>query len=147
MIETSPDQSGNITEVGFAVVQKQLRRLGVSDITANVTNGFIDMAVSDGEVEPAIEVQIEERTAKSQAVSGSDADTGLRRNVFEFFPVQAIQADHLVVEVRNADTGISGIVEVGDVDTHPCARFPIGAEGDACLHRGIFEGSIALIAV
>ena len=48
------------------VVQKKMRRLRVSDIAANIAHGFVDVAVGDGEIEPAIEIDIEERAAEAR---------------------------------------------------------------------------------
>ena len=58
LIEASADFRGDLAEISLAAVQEQLRRLGVSHIAANVANSFVDVSVGNGEVEPAVEIDI-----------------------------------------------------------------------------------------
>src|SRR5258707_819852 len=83
LIELSANFRRDIAKTSLFSIQKKLGRLGIAHIAANVANCLIDMPVGDGKVEPAIQVDIQKRTTKSQAVSGRDSHSGLRRNVFE----------------------------------------------------------------
>ena len=74
-VELSASLGRDIAENSLAAVEKQLRRLCVSDIAANVANGLVDVSIGNGEVEPAVEVDIEKRAAEAEAVSGCDTDS------------------------------------------------------------------------
>src|SRR5580765_7817516 len=94
---------GNLAEDPLAAVEEELWRLSVSDIAANVANSLVDVSVGNGEVEPAVEVDVEKRAAEAEAVSGGNAHPRLRRDVFETLAAQAIEADHLIVEIGDSD--------------------------------------------
>src|SRR5947209_8920033 len=71
----------------------------------------------------------------------------MRSNIFEGFATKPIQADHLVVEIRDGYPGETGIVEISDVDPHPCPRLAFAAEGETSLHGCIFESAIPLVTI
>src|SRR5262249_48936872 len=136
-----------IAKIRMPAVEKKLRRLCVSDVAADVADGLVDVSVGDSEIEPAIKIHIEERTTESEAVSGGDADPGLRRYVFETLSTQAIQPDHLIVKVRDANTRDTGVLEIGDIDSHAGTGLSFAAEGNSGFDRDILKGAIVLIAV
>src|SRR5437899_1259734 len=146
-VEAFTGLCGDLTEGPLAAVEEELRRLGVSDIAANVANRFVDVSVGNREIQPAVEVDIEEGAAESEAVAGSDADSGLRGNVFKTLSAETIQTDHLIVEISDSDTGCAGVVEIGDIDSHTGARFAFAAEGDASLDGSLFESAVMLVAI
>ena len=63
-VEVGAGLRGNVAEDPLAAVQKELWRLRVSDIAANVANSFVDVSVGDREVEPAIEIDVEKEQPK-----------------------------------------------------------------------------------
>lgn len=66
--ETSSCRSRDILKFSAAAIQEKLRRLRVTDVPANVSNGFVDVAVRDRQVEISIEIDIQEETAESQSI-------------------------------------------------------------------------------
>src|SRR5271166_1718927 len=147
LVEVSSSLGGNIVKAPLPIVEEKLCWLCVSHIAANVADGFVDVPVGDGKVEPAVEVNVEKGTAEPETVSGGDSDSGLRSDIFETLPARAIESDHLVVKVRDCYTGGAGVVEIGDVNAHSRARFSFAAESEPGLDGGIFEGAIALVAI
>src|SRR4029077_6501364 len=146
-VEAVAGLCGNLTEYPLAAVEEELRRLGVSDIAPNVANRFVDMSVGNREIQPAVEVDIEEGAAESETVTRGNADSGLRGNVFETLPAETIQADHLIVEISDGDARCAGVVEIGDVDSHAGARFAFTAARDSCLDCSIFETAYLIDAI
>src|SRR6266446_3884017 len=63
--ETASNLAGNVAEFSAARIQKKLGWLRVADVAADVSNGFINVAVGDGEVKSAIEVDVEEHAAEA----------------------------------------------------------------------------------
>ena len=61
----------DIVEPAVAVVQKQVRRLRVTDLAANVAHGLVDVPVDREQVEPSVQIDIEEQAAEAQAVARS----------------------------------------------------------------------------
>jgi len=98
--ETTTNLAGNVAEYSAARIQKNLGRLRVSDVAADVADGFINMTVGDGEVQSAVEIDVEENAAKSESVPGGRADAGGNGYVVEnSWRCGAIEADHFVVEI------------------------------------------------
>ena len=56
-------------ETVLAVIVKQVRWLRVAHISANVADGLIDVAIHRGQVEAAVEVDIEENAAETEALA------------------------------------------------------------------------------
>jgi hypothetical protein len=67
-------------------IQKQVRRLRVAGVAANLADGLVDVAVDRGQVEPAIEIDIEERAAEAEAVARGLAHAGLHGDIGEYTP-------------------------------------------------------------
>src|SRR4029077_14884678 len=104
-------------------------------------------SVSNREIQPAVEVDIEEGATESEAVARRNPDSGLRGNVFEALSAETIQADHLIIEISDGDARRAGVVEIGDIDAHAGARFAFTAESDSCLDCSIFESAVVLVAI
>src|SRR5258708_1018311 len=93
----------HIAERSLSAVQKQLRWLCVANISPNVANGLVDMSVSDGQIQVAVEIHIEERATKAQAVLGRQADARRSRYLLiRAFFLCAVKSDHLVIKVCDA---------------------------------------------
>src|SRR5258705_13762331 len=61
---------GHVAKRSLALIKKQLRRLSVSNVPANVPHSFINVAIRDREVERTIEIEIREHTAEAEHVLG-----------------------------------------------------------------------------
>src|SRR5260370_6500649 len=96
LLESSPNVRGDIAKLSLAIVEKQKRRLSVAHVAANVAHGFVDMAVGDCEIEPAVEIGIEKNTAKTKTVPGGQTHSRLRRNVFVGFSRELVYARHFL---------------------------------------------------
>src|SRR5437899_12089914 len=81
-VEAFTGLCGDLTEGPLAAVAEEVRRLSVSAIAANVANRFVDVSVGNREIQPAVEVDMEEGAAESEAVARSDTDSGLGGTVF-----------------------------------------------------------------
>src|ERR1700722_1244199 len=147
LIESSAGFGGDPAKDASPPVQKKLRRLGIPDVAPNIAHGFINVAVRDCEVEPAIQVNVKKRAAKAQAISRGHAHSGLRRDILETPAVGAIESDHFIIEVGNGDSGHAVILEIGGVDPHAGASLAFAAEGESGFYCRVFEGAIVLVAV
>src|ERR1700737_4546890 len=58
----------DILEFPSAQIQEELRRLGVAHVAVNVANSFLDVSVSDRQIEEAVEVYIEKCAAEAQCI-------------------------------------------------------------------------------
>ena len=69
-----PGLRGDVAEIALAVVEKQVRRLRVTDVAANVADRLVDVAVHRDQIEAAVQVDIEERASEAEAVARSLPD-------------------------------------------------------------------------
>src|SRR5437588_10463925 len=60
LIEGAAEIRSDVAKFSVGLIQKKLWRLGIADIAANIADGFVNVAVGDGEVEPAVQIGIEE---------------------------------------------------------------------------------------
>src|SRR6266851_3032156 len=122
--------------------------LGVTDVAANVANGIVDVAVGNNQIQAAVQIEIGETAAEAQSYFGRSADPGRERHVIELSGGRrTVQSNHFIVEVGDGDSGAARIFEVADIDAHACAGLSVGAESEACFNGGIFEFSVAQIAI
>ena len=101
------------------------------------------MAVGYGKIEPAVEIGIEKNTSEPQTILGSQAHSGLRRNIFVGFAPELVQACHFIVEVRDGHAGTAGVCEIRNVHAHAGSRLALAAEGQSSLDSGISKSSVA----
>src|SRR6185437_13151811 len=71
----------HIMKAPLAVVQKQLRRLRVAHIAANIAHGLVNVPVGDNQVQGAVEVHVREQATEAQRVSGRNPYPRLQGNV------------------------------------------------------------------
>src|SRR5262249_25949554 len=119
----------DVAKSSFALIQKQLRGLSVSDIPADVSHGLVDVPVGKREVESSVEVEIGEDTSEAQHAFRGIADASRDGNVI----IGALAAGpkqpcHFVVEVSNCDALHPAVGEVTGVNTHSSASFAVNAE-------------------
>jgi len=113
-----------------------------------VADSLIDVAVSNDEVERAVEIHVGKHTSEAQHRSGRDSHAGGDGDVFVgSLSRGTIETYHLVIEVGNGDSGHARVAEVPSVHAHAGARLSIGAKGNASLHTHFFEGAIAVVAI
>ncbi len=109
---------------------------------------IVDVAVGNDQIEAAVEIEIGKAAAEAQSCFGRSADPGRERHVIELSGGRrTVQSNHFIVEVGDGDSGSARIFEVADIDAHACAGFSVGAESEACFDGGIFEFSVAQIAI
>ena len=73
-IETATRFSSDLSKISLSRVEEQLGRLGVTDIAADVADGFVNVAVGDDQIQRAIEVEIGKDAAETQSRERGDAD-------------------------------------------------------------------------
>ena len=120
----------------------------MADVAADVPHRVVDVPVGDDEIDRAVEVHVREDAAEPQRVSRRGADARAHR----FVLVQAasqrpIEADHLVVEIRDREARSPGTIDVRCVDAHSGARLAVGAEGHTGLDRDVLERAVPLVAI
>src|SRR5258708_4514099 len=145
--EAAAEFGGNFEKFGVALIQEELRGLGVAYIAADVANGVVNVAVGDCEIETAVEVGVEEDAAEAEGVARGGAEACLHGDIVEGFSIGAIEAEHFVVEIGYDDAGFAGVVEIGAIDAHAGAGFAFIAEGEAHFDGDILEFAVAEIAI
>src|SRR5260221_2492263 len=139
---------GNILKFSFAEIQKNMGRLGVADIAANVTDSVVDVAVGDDEVQAAIEIEVGKAATEAQSGFGRITNASRDRDVVKLpGGWGTIKADHFVVEIGDGDSGTAGIFKVSDIDAHTCTGFAVGTERESGFDGCVFEFSVAKIAI
>jgi len=95
-----------IAECSVASIEKQLRRLGVTYIAADVPNSVVDVSVGYDQIESAVEVQVGKHTPEAQHRLGWKSDPGANRHVVvDALPLGTIQSEHFIVEVGDGNPG------------------------------------------
>src|SRR6266478_3839108 len=142
--EAATDIRSDVAEFPAAFVQKKLRRLRVADVAVNVAHGLFDVPVGDEQVQSAVKVHVEEGATETESALRRQANAGGEGNVVVASRAYgAIQANHLIVEIGDGDSGLAGIFEVGHVHAHTGARLTFGAEGQARFHCDVLEFALA----
>ena len=128
-------------------IQKKLRRLRVADIAANIAHGFVDVPVGDGEVEPAIEIDVEERAAEAQAISRCDAHAGLRRDIFEALAAPRYRPIISLSKFVIATPGMPELSKSATSTPIPARALPSLLKASPASTADVLECSVALVAV
>ena len=125
-----------------------MRRLGVGDGRLHPVDVVLDVSVRDENVEPAVEIVIEEEAAEGEGEEARCADAGGRRVVDEQVPpLVVVQRQHLVREIADQQALPAAAVVVGRVDPHRAPRLPLLTEGDARRLADLLERAIVLVPV
>ena len=132
---------------GAARVPEETCRLRVLLAGLHFVDLVFDVAVGRQQIEPAIEIVVEEQHAKRQRAARRRADAGHDRLVrkLERRLLGHVQRRHLVGEVADRDAERSVVAEVGRVDSHRAAAVAVGIERDAGGGADFREGPVALV--
>ena len=68
--EPSADSRSYIAEHAVSVIQKKMRRLSIAMIPRDTADRVVDMPVHCGQVEPPVEIDIEECATEAESVAG-----------------------------------------------------------------------------
>src|ERR1700693_5895085 len=101
LIESSSYFRGNITKFSLTQVLEELRRLRITNIPANVANCFVNVPISDRDIEEPVQVRIEEDATKPQSVSRRVAKPSLHRDIVIALGACSIESDHLIIKIRD----------------------------------------------
>src|SRR5437879_1673866 len=96
-----------------------MSRLPMPTVTvgSDVAHGLIDVSIHHQQIEQAIEIGIEKETAESQAALRKPANIGAWRLVdIDAALGAAVEAQHLVVEIRHHETRDAGVVIIGHIE-------------------------------
>src|SRR6185437_956567 len=58
----------HVPEFSAAFIQEKLRRLRITDVAVNISHSFVDVPICHGQVQPAVQVNVEKSAAKPQRV-------------------------------------------------------------------------------
>ena len=144
-----PAARRDVAKRAVALIEKQMRRLRVADVSADVPHGLVDVPVGDDADRGRRRDRRRRTRSRTRASSATRAPTpALQRHVFEQpAALRPIQADHLVVEVRDRESRRAGVVEVAGVDAHAGARFAFRAERQPRFDGDVLERAVAQVAI
>src|SRR5215831_8648096 len=119
--------------------------LAVCNSLLDSFNITVQMAISDKDVRPAVEVIVEEKTCEAQRKQRGASD----RRAWGFVYKQAvtlvvIKRHHLVRKITDNDAGPAGAIVVRGVNSHSGARHSIFAEGNTRGYCLLGEGPVAV---
>ncbi len=135
-------------EALVAGVAEQVRRLRVAHARLHGLDVVGHVPVGGEDVEPAVEVVVEEERREAEAQEGGLADGRGGRVVDEEpRPFVVVERHHLVREVAHHDAGAARAVVVGGIGPHSGAGHAGLAEGHARGHAHVREGPLAPVAV
>jgi hypothetical protein len=146
--EIAAELRRDVLEAAVAEVPEQVRRLGVGDLRLHAVD-VVGHVPADGEqVEPAVEVEVEEERREGQRQQRGLAERRRRRVVHEE-PVAlvVVEREHLVREVADHDARAPGAVEVRGIHAHPGARHAGLGERHARRHADVLEAPVAEVLV
>ena len=78
--KVAPKFRGDIAEAAAALVEEEVRILGIAGVGTHVSHGGVDMPVDDAEIQPAVEVRVEKGAAEAQAIARGGGDPGRLEN-------------------------------------------------------------------
>src|SRR6266851_2210404 len=146
--ESAASALSHISKLSAASVQEELWRLRVSGVPPNASNGLINVAIDDRQVQKTVEVHVKKHAAEPEAISRRSSDSGGDGGIVEKSrSIRAIESDHLVVKVGDGYSGLAGAFEIPDVHTHAGACFSFCAESQASLHSDILELAVVQVAI
>ncbi|MFM1942444.1 MAG: hypothetical protein RI897_1426 [Verrucomicrobiota bacterium] len=133
---------------GAVGVPEELGGLGVVLVGGDLFDIGFDVAVGGEEVEPAIEVVVEEEDAEREGHLAGGADALGEGFVGEEggLVFGDVDGGHFVGEVTDGDAEGVVLVEVGGIDAHGAAGSAEGIERDTGGGADIAEGAVLLVA-
>src|SRR5437764_5919887 len=125
-----------------------MRRHRVFYVGLHALNVGIDVAIGNENVGPAVQIVVEEKTAKAESEQGSAADFRARGFVDEeSFPFVVVEREHLVREIGDQEARKAGVIVVGGVHTHTGAGHAVFTESDSRDDGFFGEGAVAIVAI
>ncbi len=125
-----------------------MRRLRVGDRRLHTIDVVLDVAVGHEDVQPAVQVEVEEEAAEGEGQEARLSDAGHRRVVDEqAASLVVVQGEHLVGEVADHQAVAPAAVIVGGVDAHGAPRLSLLAEGDAGRLADLLERTVVPVVV
>src|ERR1700751_109304 len=125
-----------------------MRGLGIADALLNFLELVLNVTIGHQDVRPAVVVVVEKETAESKRNQRSVTD--FRAGSFideQAVALIVIEREHLVGKIGDDDTGMTGAVVIGGIDTHSSPGHAIFAESDARRNAALFKGSVLFIQV
>lgn len=131
-----------------ALIPEKLGGLAVVLMGLVFLNIGIEMSVGGKDIEPSVEIAIEEKEAKLEQVAacGADAGGGGFVSEMEWITLGDIKPVHFIGEVSDRDGKGVVVPESGGIDAHRTASGAEGIEGDARAGADFLEGSVAVVA-
>ena len=105
-----------------------------------------DMAVRGEDVQPAVEIGVEEEAAEGERQERRAAERGAGRLVEEQPALVVEQCHHLVREVADHEAGKARVVVVGGVHAHAGTRHPRLTISDAGDDADVLEAAVPPVA-
>ena len=148
--EVSSGFRWNDLEAGCLIrplIPEQLPRLTILLARLDLADLLFEVSIGLEEIEPTIEVVVEEEQAKGEQWSSRGPDALEDGLVGEELPVADVEARHLIGEVADADPHQFIVAIVGGVDAHRSGRLTSIVVGDTELRPHLLEGAIAQISI
>ena len=146
--ECFPQRGSHPTKFPLAQVAEQMWRLGIIDMFLHPVYCVFDMPIYHEGVKPAIQVIVEEKTAKAESKQTGAPQLGAGSFVHkqsDAFVV--VESEHFVREVADEDARVTRAVIVGSVHTHTGPNNARLTKCDAGHGAFLREGSIAVVTV
>ena len=102
--EATAGQGSHVPKDASPAVQKEVGRLGITGVAANLSDGLVNVTVDGHQVEPAVQIDVQEGAPEAQAVARSLAHAGADCAIgVDSGTGRAVERHHFVVEVGDGD--------------------------------------------
>ena len=125
-----------------------MRRLRVGDAFLHALDLLFDVTVGHEDVEPAVQIVVEEKASEAEREQTRAAHLRARRFVHEqSIAFVVVESQHLIREVADEHAGAAGTVVIGSVHAHAGAGHAVFAEGHAGQHAGLGKSAVPVVVV
>ena len=146
--EAAPRRPPLLDEAASAGVVEQQPALRVLRSGAHLRRVVDDVAVRDGDVEPAVVVVVEERCAEADEWQRREREAALAGRIDEQPPAQiAKQRRRLELVIRHDQIQPAVAVVVAKIGAHARARLAVVGDGNAGKEPPLVESSVAVVAI
>src|SRR5215475_407933 len=144
LAESVPEGLRCYRKSAFTFLPEHLRRLRILDPLLDTFDIAFKVAIGDKDIEPAIQIVIEEETSEAECEQAGAPNSGARRFVDkQSVAFVVVEGQHLVGKIRYQDTWISRPVVVRGIHSHPGARDSVLTEchtgRDTVLGKAFFS--------
>jgi hypothetical protein len=67
-VKSTASIGGDVSKFSVSEIQEELRRLRVPDVSTDISDGFVDVAVRRSEIQKAVKIHVQKKAAEAQSI-------------------------------------------------------------------------------